>query len=207
MVAGFNEALRNAAQVDLFTGIIPFLILFVLSYLALNKAPLIGDGNNSLVPLILGLLVSGLFSNFLIQNPVYQSFSTQFVGRLGLGLLFLIGVYIFLGFAPIENPLGDDGGVFIAILATLIALASFAGAGGLGLYLPDIMPPGLQLNTEGISEFIFEEGGWALFIPLAVVLYFLFSALANTDVGNTGNTLAEQLLGDLVNNNQQQNNP
>jgi hypothetical protein len=201
MVAGFNEALRNAAQVDFFTGIAPFLILFVLFYLSLKKAPLIGGDDAGFPPLILALLLAGLFSNFLIQNPVYQSFTTQFVARVGLGLLGLIGIYVLIGFTPYDPNLDGDATALVAILATVVALASFAGAGGLGLYLPDIMPPGLELNTEGISEFIFEEGGWALFIPLAVVLYFVFSALANTDVGNTDNTALEQLLDNLLNNN------
>lgn len=202
MVAGFNEALRNAAQVDLFTGIIPFLILFILFYLSLGKAPLIGgDENAGFTPLILALLLAGLFSNFLIQNPVYQSFTTQFVARIGLGLLGLIGIYVLIGFTPYDPNLNDDATALVAILATVVALASFVGAGGLGLYLPDIMPPGLELNTGGISEFIFEEGGWALFIPLAVVLYFVFSALANEEVGDTGNTAAQQLLDNLLNNN------
>lgn len=202
MVAGFNEALQNAAQVDLFTGIIPFLIIFVLSFLALKEAPLIGAGENGnqSVPLILALLLAGLFSNFLLQNPVYQSFSTQFVGRLGLGLLALIGVYLFAGFTPYDPDFDDQAKLFVAILAALIALGAFAGAGGLGLYLPDVMVPGLEIRTSSISEFIFEEGGWALAIPLAVILYFVVSSVANTQVGNTDNTALEQILDDLLNN-------
>lgn len=198
MVAGFNEALRNAAQLDLFTGIIPFLILFIVFFLSLGKAPLIGGDDNKPAQFILAGLLAGLFSNFLLQTPVYQSFTTQFVGRLGIGLLALIGIYVLIGFTPYDPGLDGDATRLIAVLATVLAFGAFAGAGGLGLYLPDVMIPGLEIRTSGISDFIFEDGGWALAIPLAVLLYFLVSSVANTEVGQTGNTAAEQILDDLL---------
>lgn len=197
MVAGFNEALRNAAQVDFFTGVTPFILAFVLFYLGLQRIPLVKDANKG-VPFILSTFLAGLLSNFLIQNPVYQSFFTQFIGRVSLGLLGLIGLFSLLGFVGYQSLIEDSETLqsIFAFLAVGLTIAAFVGAGGIGLYLPEVMIPGTGIQLSGISDFIFEEGGWVFIIPAAVFVYFALASISTSD--DDGPEGLSEIVGDYL---------
>jgi hypothetical protein len=177
MVAGFNEAVQNAAQIDLFTGILPFSITFIVFYLAAERIPIVKERENNVIPGLLALIFSGFIANFLVNNPAYQTFYSQFVGSLSIGLVGLLGLFTVLAFAGYDASLfeKDKSPVAFTVLALLIGLLAFAGSGGLGALLPGVELPGVGLELGSVTEFI-EQGGWALLFPLVLIAFFLLDS-------------------------------
>lgn len=149
-VAGFNQVLQSMAAMDFFTGVLPFVLTYVVLYAALDKVPVISEKDN--FPPLIAIIGAFFVARFIVVNPVYQSFFVEYFGQLVIGLMGFIGLLILLAFTGYN--LGESGGLktpLAAMVMIAIVGAAFTSAGGLGFQLGAI-------STLGLGELI----GWSL---------------------------------------------
>lgn len=149
-VAGFNTLLEQMAAMDFFTGVLPFVLTYVILYAALEEVPVISDKDN--FPPLIAIIGAFFVARFIVVNPVYQSFFVEYFGQLVIGLMGFIGLLILLAFTGYN--LGENGGFrtpLVVMIMLLIVGAAFTSAGGLGFALP-------PLSQLGLSQMF----GWAM---------------------------------------------
>ena len=127
-VAGFNQLLETMAQIDAFTGLLPFILTYVVLYAALKEVPVIED--NDKFPPLIAIIGAFFVARFIVANPYYQDFFVTFFGKLVVGLIGFIGLLILLAFTGFE--VGDSDIPLLMILMIAIAGAAFTSAGGFG---------------------------------------------------------------------------
>jgi hypothetical protein len=177
-VAGFNQLLETMAQMDFFTGVLPFVLTYVVLYAALREIPVIGkdSGLDKNFPALIAIIGAFFVARFIVVNPYYQSFFVDYFGRLVIGLIGFFGLLILLAFTGYE--IENSNIPMLMLLMISIAGAAFTTAGGFG-------PPwnvGMLANYDiaGMFGFLLESG----LIWIGVV----FGALwwVSTDSGSSG---------------------
>ncbi|PSH01349.1 MAG: hypothetical protein BRC26_03740 [Nanohaloarchaea archaeon QH_8_44_6] len=116
------------AQIDAFTGLLPFILTYVVLYAALKEVPVIED--NDKFPPLIAIIGAFFVARFIVANPYYQDFFVTFFGKLVVGLIGFIGLLILLAFTGFE--VGDSDIPLLMILMIAIAGAAFTSAGGFG---------------------------------------------------------------------------
>jgi len=127
-VAGFNQLLETMAQIDAFTGLLPFVLTYVVLYAALKEVPVIED--NDKFPPLIAVIGAFFVARFIVVNPFYQDFFVTFFGKLVVGLIGFIGLLILLAFTGFD--IGDSDIPLLMVLMIAIAGAAFTSAGGFG---------------------------------------------------------------------------
>lgn len=158
---GFNELLRTMAEQDFFTGIFPFLLTYVLIYLALGKIPIFDasdddsiknpDRFRALVSVIFGFFVA----NFMVMNPAYQAFFASYLSRIVIGVVGILGLMVFLALIP-GFDMERVGARIMVVLILFGAAAAFGISGGLSAFLPQT-----TVDLTGIVpvlDYVFESG-------------------------------------------------
>lgn len=192
MVAGFNETLLFLGQeIDFFTGILPFLISFVLFDQILKQVDLFGgsDAFEKKPRKILSLSFAALVTYFVITTPLYQQFFVQYFGRLAIGIIGLLGLVMLLamvGWNPTEHPVNG----FI-ILALLLAFGAFSVSNGLFAFLPT-QSLAFGMSLQEIFAFIVDSGlGYIIIIGAAVY----WASSEKDDEDSEYNTIIDVLTG------------
>lgn len=142
-VAGFNTLLESMAAMDFFTGVLPFVLTYVVLYAALENVPVISEKDN--FPPLIAIIGAFFVARFIVVNPVYQSFFVEYFGQLVIGLMGFIGLLILLAFTGYN--LGEQGGLktpLVVMVMVLIVGSAFTSAGGLGFQLPALSEIGLM---------------------------------------------------------------
>jgi len=155
---GFNELLRTMAEQDFFTGIFPFLLTYVLVYLALARVPLFQqDSDDGATQDRFRALVSVIFaffvSYFMVTNPVYQSFFTTYLSTVVIGVVGILGLLVLLALIPGFDMKYASARIMIALVA-IAAILAFTGAGGFEIFIP-------ETDTSAISpalDYVVESG-------------------------------------------------
>jgi len=169
---GFNELLRTMAEQDFFTGIFPFLLTYVLVYLALAKVPLFTeeDGDETVTQDRFRALVSVIFaffvSYFMVTNPVYQSFFTTYLSTVVIGVVGILGLLVLLALIPGFDMDYVGARIMVALIA-IAAILAFTGAGGFEIFVP-------ETDTGAISpalEYVVESGLIYIIIIGAALLW------------------------------------
>lgn len=176
-VAGFNQLLETMAQMDFFTGVLPFVLTYVVLYAALKEVPVISDDDNKNFPALLAIIGAFFVARFIVVNPFYQDFFVVYFGKLVVGLMGFIGLLILLAFTGFE--IGDSNIPLLMFLMVAIAGAAFTSAGGFG-------PPwnlGMLSSADiaSITGFVLESG--LIWIVLVVGALWWVSR----DEGNSDN--------------------
>ena len=168
---GFNELLRTMAEQDFFTGIFPFLLTYVLVYLALAKVPLFQqDDEDGATQDRFRALVSVIFaffvSYFMVTNPVYQSFFTTYLSTVVIGVVGILGLLVLLALVPGFDMEYVGARIMVALIA-IAAILAFTGAGGFEIFVP-------ETDTGAISpalEYVVESGLIYIIIIGAALLW------------------------------------
>nr|EGQ40717.1 MAG: hypothetical protein J07AB56_02680 [Candidatus Nanosalinarum sp. J07AB56] len=158
--AGFNDFINILAQTDFFTSIIPFALSFVVSYLALGKAPLFkeSDRSNLVVSVAFGFIVA----NFAIANPGYVAFYQNFLAGVTLTVLVTIGFLVALAYVGLDVPgefdrdqwgfIKSASVLVVGIIAAAVVLSGLDVLGAPALGLPDA-------DFGPVTEILFDSGG------------------------------------------------
>lgn len=137
IMAGFADLMMSLQQADFFTGLLPFVIVYSIFYVALINAPKFKESPKitTLVAASFGFLASF----FVLQSPFYQSFIVDYFGFLAVGILGVVGLMTALmltGFKEWFDMSGPGESNSLAIALGLVAVgavvSAFVSAGGLG---------------------------------------------------------------------------
>ncbi|PSH00076.1 MAG: hypothetical protein BRC28_01560 [Nanohaloarchaea archaeon SW_4_43_9] len=161
-VAGFNQLLETMARMDFFTGVLPFVLTYVVLYAALKKVPVISDQDDKNFPALVAIIGAFFVARFIVVNPLYQAFFVEYFGKLVIGLMGFVGLLILLAFTGYN--LGEKGGLkspMVVMLMVAVAGLAFATSGGLGFRLPTIQ----GLNLQAWLTWFFQSGAiWILVV-------------------------------------------
>jgi len=170
-VSGFSEFLQFMAGADAFTLLLPFLLSWIVYYLALDKAEfLFGDSDLENMPPVLALIMAFFTARFIVLNPYYQQFFITYFGKITIGVIGILGLFTMLAFVGYEKTVINRGAFVVFVL--MAVGAAFLSAGGFGP--PIIEGIGLsQAAAVGMSlvNWSLETGAiWAVVIGTVVWL-------------------------------------
>lgn len=150
-VAGFNALLEQMAALDFFTGVLPFVLTYVVLYAALDNVPVISDKDN--FPPLVAIIGAFFVARFIVVNPVYQSFFVDYFGQLVIGLMGFVGLLVLLAFTGYN--LGESGGFktpLVVMVMVAIVGSAFTTAGGLGFNPAMLNSPQIGLAMNWMLE-------------------------------------------------------
>ncbi len=186
-VTGFNDFIDLLAQTDFFSSIIPFVLSFIVFYLALKKAPLFRDNERS--SLVVSLASAFVFANFAIANPAYVTFYQNFLAGVTITVLLVAGFLVALAYVGLDVPeefgRGDNGFIgsaSVLILGIIGAAVVLSGIDAFGL--PGLGLPNLSLGP--VTEILFEDGGVYVLVIAGLAYLLLSEDGADGDTGTGG---------------------
>ncbi len=174
-VTGFNQLLQTMASADFFTGILPFLLSYVLFFLAIKKLNLmgsVGEDNETKFAALISIILAFFVANFIVQNPIYASYFTEYTGRIAIGLIGLLGFMIFVSFVGWEME--DFRRLGFAAVIVIGTIAAFALSGGAFAFIPQAQLPFVSMTLVELVNFTFESGLIWL-IAIGAALYWVTS--------------------------------
>lgn len=150
--------MNNLADIGFFEGILPFVVtyalfFFILRYIAEDVLKLGGSGSDSnnrpdQFAAILSVAFAFFSARFVMMNPVYTDFFTQYLGRVTVVIIGLLGLLVTIGFVGIDLESNNAVGWTLA----LIIVAAFAVSGGVSA---SILPTDSQSQILGlVAEFL-----------------------------------------------------
>ncbi|MBC5792981.1 MAG: hypothetical protein H8Z69_02965 [Nanohaloarchaea archaeon] len=179
------------ADMDVFTVLLPFLLSlalfnFILKDLDIFDEDTLGQKTAGLIALILSLFVA----YFLVANPYYQNFFTDYFARIAIGIAGLLGLLIFLAYAGVK-----PGNVpLVTALVVLGTVGAFAMSRGFDAFLPTSQVPVLDMSIQQIFRGLVDSGVIYLLIIGLAVYYIVHDTRDDEDQTRTGEVL-ESLLG------------
>ena len=169
----FGQLMQNLEGIGFFTGLLPFVITYAIFFFLLRKVgeEILGDdGRAQQFAAILSIAFAFFTSRFILLNPVYQQFFTQYLGRFTVLVVGLLGLLVILGWLGIEvTNLGN--GLWGAI-ASLLVIAVFVVSGGLRSSLAPLESQNEILNAiAGFISYSISSGIIFIFLIIGLLAY------------------------------------
>lgn len=150
MATGFNELLGTLAAADFFTGVLPFVVTYVLFFMVLKQVHLFEDER---APAIISVAVAFFMARFIVLNPAYQTFFVEYFGRLVIGMVGILGLFTVLAMGGWGEKIFQRKGLLALML--IIVGAAFTVSGGAGAFLPNTQFDGA---FQQISALLLDTG-------------------------------------------------
>jgi O-antigen ligase len=180
-VGGFNVILESMAQADFFSGVLPFLISYVLFYFTMKQLPLF-DENNEKVAGIVSIAAAFYVARFITVNAVYQQFFVQYFGTLTLGIIGILGLLMLLAMMGWDwSDFDSTGKSVVGGIMGLIAIAAFTVSGGLSAFIPSGTGSGIWTAVLNAVAIGLETGLVWIILVIGVVAW----VVASSDNGTT----------------------
>jgi len=158
--AGFATLLENLAQLDFFTLVLPFVLSYIVFFVAVEKLDLFERQHAALIAVI----ASFFTAQFIATNPFYQSFFIDYFGQITVGLVGILGLFILM--ALVGWDISNAQGGFLGITVVAITGAAFTSAGGFG---PPVLEGG-ELDLSAVGPILFDTGLiWILVIGAVII--------------------------------------
>lgn len=122
---GFEQILASGADIGLFSGILPFIITYTIFFFLIRRIGLLEDDNDTFAA-ILAIAFAFYTSRFIIANPAYQQFMLNYVSRIALITIGVLGLLVVLAFVGMD--LSDNQG--LGYIMALIVIVAFTVSGG-----------------------------------------------------------------------------
>jgi|GEM_PF-490393 len=171
----FGGLIETLGGIDFFSGILPFVItytvfFFVLRYIGENL--LFEEWGDSKKPdqfaAILAIAFAFFTADFILAQPWAATFFSEYLGRLTLIIVGLLGLLAVLGFVGMD--LNSSKTAIGAVLAVLV-LAVFSVSGGLSSLLPSGQEnEALSLVSEAIAYSV--DSGLIFILLIVGLLYY-----------------------------------
>jgi len=183
--SGFSNVISILAGADAFTLLLPFLLSWML-YLAMIERAGIFDNSSSLenASPVVALILAFFTARFLVAQPFYQTFFSDFFGRVVIGLASLLGLYTLLAFSGWDlNSKDSDVDGYVKYVGAMMAGAAFIWAGGFGPQIFGASEAGGALGSiigaiSGFFNTLVQTGAiWA--IPVLVAMWFIYDSGGN----------------------------
>ncbi len=166
--------MQTLAEIDFFTGLLPFVItytifFFVLRYIADRVLFPDWDGKKpDQFAALLAIAFAFFTADFIVNQPWAAEFFSQYLGRLTIIIVGLLGLLVLLGFVGMDLDSSKTG---LGWVLALIALAAFAVSGGVSSFLPvDSRNDAIATISELISFGI--ESGLIFLLLIVGLLYY-----------------------------------
>jgi hypothetical protein len=169
-VSGFSQFLEFMAGAEFFTLLGPFLLAWMLYYIALEKADFLwGEDGSKLerLPPVISLFLAFFTARFLVMNPWYQTYFSDFFGLITIGLAGVLGLFSVLAFSGYTDEILKTPALVILLL--MIAGSAFVVSGGFGPPILNQMPF-RQALSSGFNWMLRSGAIWLVGIG-AVVWY------------------------------------
>ncbi|MFB6226129.1 MAG: hypothetical protein ABEJ02_02145 [Candidatus Paceibacteria bacterium] len=156
------------AQVDFFTGLLPFVITYILFYLVLKEeVPVIQKNENAAA--VIAFSIAFLVARFITVNPYYQEFILGFFGRLTVGLIGFFGLLVLLAFTGFELNT-DSGRPLLAFIVIIITLGAFSVSGGFSEVVAMLLGDKWAGSMTELLDYTFDSGLiWILLVGIALL--------------------------------------
>lgn len=167
---GFTNLLQIMADQGFFSGLLPFVVTYVLFFLTLKRIPLFKENeDDNRFAAILSVVFAFFVAQFLVNNPVYQQFFVQYLGTIAITVVGMLGLLVVLAFIGLDVGTDDDPGkgIYGIILTGIVILAFFITGGG-QLFIPENL--GNQQIEQLISSTV--ESGLIWVIVVAGIIYW-----------------------------------
>lgn len=170
----FGGLIETLGGIDFFSGILPFVItytifFFILRYIADNLLFEEWDNNKpDQFAAILAIAFAFFTADFILAQPWAATFFSEYLGRLTLIIVGLLGLLAVLGFVGMD--LNSSKTALGAVLAVLV-LAVFSVSGGLSSLLPSGQEnEALSLVSEAIAYSV--DTGLIFILLIVGLLYY-----------------------------------
>jgi len=187
VATGFSNLIQSMVQQDIFSLVLPFLLSYIVFFLALQRVPILKDSESDTnkFSALIAIIFAFFVAYFLTLNPQYQGFFPEYLGRITIGLIGLLGlatVIAFIGFddAYLKSPL-------IAIICIIVVLSAWTMSGGAFAFLPESALPVIGVSIADIGHMLFDNG----IIYLLVIGLALYWVTAETDSDDDDSTAAD----------------
>ncbi len=149
------------AELDFFTGLLPFVLTYALIYLALGKVELFEDTEDrdlTRYRAVVAIIFAFFAAYYFVMNPVYQEFFTGYLSRILVGIIGLLGLLVFLQFIP-GFDWGDSFNIPLVIGVLTAVLFAFILSGGSDAFVPfELSIPMLGVQLSEVVDVFFDSG-------------------------------------------------
>ena len=201
-MGSFGELIQNMDQLGFFSGLLPFVITYTVFFFILRKVAeesigLEGGENGNQADLfaaILSIAFAFFTSRFIIAHPMFQMFFQQYLGRLTVILVGLLGLLVALGLLGIDIHSNNQWGWILAV----VIVAAFAVSGGVSSFLPLASRNAIIANIAAALSFTIETG--LIFVFLIIGLLWWTMNGGDSGGGSSSSGLPELFtaLGDAA---------
>lgn len=144
--SGFSNVISILTGADAFSLMFPFILAWMLYYAAIEKAGVFEDTSLDNAPPLMAMILAFFTARFLVTTSYYQTFFTQFFGKIVIGLASILGFFTLLSFSGIDISNNDTASSVIKATAGLMAAAAFIWAGGFGVITGEGQLTGIVAN-------------------------------------------------------------
>jgi hypothetical protein len=156
------------SQLDFFTLVLPFVLSYTIFFLALKQIELFKEGDDDKFPALVAVIASFFVAQFIATNPYYSQFFVQYFGKITIGLIGILGLFVLLGFVGWKQKTAKGPGLALVIIS--IVGAAFVSAGGFG----EPWNVSLPIGDVNLQSLLLDSGLiWLLII--GGVLYWVSS--------------------------------
>jgi branched-subunit amino acid transport protein AzlD len=147
---GFEQLLASGSDIGLFTGILPFIITYTIFFFLIRRIGLLKDNNDTFAA-ILAIAFAFYTSRFIIMNPGYQQFMLNYVSRIALITVGLLGLLVVLAFVGLDLSSDVQG---LGYIMALIVIVAFTVSGG----VPVIAGDGALGQVQELVNWLINSG-------------------------------------------------
>ena len=147
---GFEQLLASGSDIGLFSGILPFIITYTIFFFLIRRIGLLKDNNDTFAA-ILAIAFAFYTSRFIIMNPGYQQFMLDYVSRIALITVGLLGLLVVLAFVGLDLSSDVQG---LGYIMALIVIVAFTVSGG----VPVIAGDGALGQVQELVNWLINSG-------------------------------------------------
>lgn len=180
----FGQLIQSLEGIGFFTGLLPFVITYAIFFFMLRKVGesiLDNDGRAKQFAAILSIAFAFFTSRFVVMNPAYQQFFTQYLGRFAVLMVGFLGLLVILGWFGIELE-NMETGLWGGVAALFIAALFFVSGGPAASFLPTAQQNQIISGLVGFLNWSISSG--VIFIFLIVGL--LWWSMKDPDSSSSG---------------------
>lgn len=190
-LASFEQILESMAGAGFFTGLLPFVIAYLLFFLTLQRVPLFEEDKQDKFAALVSIVFAFFVARFVTENEVYQQFFVDYLGFVAITIIGLLGLLIVL--AMVGIGVSDSNDNLWGVILALIVLTGFFVTGGPNVLIPDDLGADTSVVTEA-AAFVVESGLiWILLV--SGVIYWTLSDGESSGTDREFPTLFDGLTG------------
>lgn len=178
------------ADAGFFTGLLPFLLSYVLFFLALKRVPLFSESDDQdKFAALVSIVFSFFVARYVTENPVYQQFFNEYLTFVAVVIIGLLGLLVTLAMIGIKTGTDDRSTTTWGLILGLTILVGFFVTGGPSIIIPE--------NLLGDSELLIDALNFAIDSGL-IWIFVIGGAIAWTLSPGDSSSSSSDGLGDAL---------